>query len=70
MSQKQTPYVVLTDKMHDSVRDSEVGKFLSRLIEEEHARGGDTSIPGPRGPNDTGGSVIQQLWAAFMSGRE
>jgi hypothetical protein len=54
----------LTDKMHDAVRDSEVGKFLSRLIAEEHARGGDTFNLGG------GGNVIQQLWKAFMSGRE
>jgi hypothetical protein len=50
--------------MHDAVKDSEVGKFLSRLIEEELARGGDTHVPGG------GGNVIQKLWAAFMSGRE
>lgn len=52
----------LTNKMHDAVRDSEVGKFISRLIEEEVKRGGDTHIPGG------GGNVIQRLWDAFMSG--
>jgi len=56
----------LTDKMHDSVKNSEVGKFLDRLIREEHARGGDTSIP----PEEygIGGNVIQRLWVAFRKG--
>lgn len=53
----------LTDKMHDAVKASPVGQMLDRLIREEHARGGNTSLGG-------GGNVIQQLWAAFMSGRE
>ena len=53
----------LTDKMHDAVKDSEVGKFLNRLIEEDIARGGEPYSLG-------GGNIIQQLWAAFMSGRE
>ena len=53
----------LTDKMHDAVKDSEVGKFLNRLIEEDIARGGEPYSLGA-------GNIIQQLWAAFMSGRE
>lgn len=51
----------LTNAMHDSVKNSPVGQLLSRLIREEVERGGDTNC----GP---GGSVIQQLWAAFMAG--
>lgn len=50
----------LSDRRHDAVKNSPIGQFLDRLIREEHARGGDTSLP-------PGGSVIQQLWAAFHS---
>lgn len=39
----------LTIKMHDTVRDSSVGQFLSRLIEEEFARGGDCRYGKPEG---------------------
>lgn len=53
----------LTAEMHDAVAKSEVGKFLNRLIKEEYERGGNTHLP-------SGGNVIQQLWAAFMSGRK
>jgi hypothetical protein len=53
----------MTTKMHDAVRDSDVGKFLSRLIREETARGG-------KGISGAGGNVIQQLWAAFMVGAD
>ena len=52
----------LTNKMHDAVKTSEVGKFLNRLIEEEVARGGEKF--NPRGE----GNIIQLLWKAFMSG--
>jgi len=48
---------VLTDDIHDAVKASQVGQFLDRLIREEYARGGDTSLKG--------GNVIQQLWVAF-----
>ncbi len=51
----------LTNKMHDAVKNSEVGKFIDRLIREEVARGGNTDL-------GQGGNVIQQLWAAFMKG--
>lgn len=54
--------MILTQKMHDSVKKSEVGKFISRLIEEEVARGGNTQVHGG------GGNVIQMLWKAFMDG--
>ena len=52
----------LTNRMHDAVVKSEVGKFIDRLIREEFARGGDTQVPGG------GGNVIQMLWSAFMKG--
>jgi len=54
--------MILTTKMHDTVRDSEIGKLLSRLIKAEFERGGDTKIPG------NAGNVIQTLWAEFMKG--
>lgn len=53
----------LTAEMHAAVSKSEVGKFLDRLIRDEYERGGNTHLP-------SGGNVIQQLWAAFMSGRK
>lgn len=53
----------LTNKMHDAVKASPVGQLLDRLIREEFERDGNTAL----GP---GGNVIQQLWAAFMSGRD
>ena len=49
---------VLSDERHDAVKQSPVGQLLDRLIREEFARGGDTSLGG-------GGNVIQQLWVAF-----
>lgn len=52
----------LTTEMHDAVRDSEVGQFLSRLIKENYERGGDYQL------RNTSGNVIQMLWAAFMEG--
>jgi len=55
----------LTDEMHDAVANSDVGKFIDRLIREEIARGGDAIL-------DTTfkGNVIQALWDAFMSKAE
>ena len=50
----------LTNAMHDAVKNSPVGQMIDRLIREEVARGGDTSTT-------FDGSVIQALWAAFMS---
>lgn len=51
----------LTIKMQNTVRDSQVGEFLSRLIENEFASGGDTNHGGR-------GNVIQSLWEQFMIG--
>lgn len=48
--------------MHDAVKDSEVGKYLDRLIVEDVARTGKGMDLGG------GGNVIQQLWKAFMIG--
>jgi len=56
--------MILTTKMHDAVRDSGIGKLLSRLIKAEFERGGDTTIPGDAG------NVIQTLWAEFMKGAD
>jgi len=52
----------LSNERHDAVANSAVGQFIDRLIREEVARGGDTTITGGKG-----GSVIQQLWLAFNS---
>ena len=49
----------LSSARHDAVRDSEVGRFIDRLIREEVARGGDTSVKWD------GGNVIQALWISF-----
>lgn len=51
--------------MHDAVKESEVGKYLDRLIVEDVARNGNRSGFDLSGG---GGNIIQQLWKAFMSG--
>ena|SRR6516162_3871731 len=51
----------LTGRMHDAVLNSEVGKYIDRLIREEVYRSGPI-------PNVWHGNVIQALWVAFMSG--
>ena len=56
--------MILTDEMHDAVKNSPVGQFIDRLIREEYARNGNTHIDGQHG------NVIQELWVAFMSGVE
>lgn len=48
--------------MHDSVKESEVGKYLDRLIVQDATMGGKGFDAG------SGGNIIQQLWRAFMSG--
>jgi hypothetical protein len=48
----------LTNRQHDSVKNSPVGQYIDRLMREDLARGGQ-----PHGAS--GGNVIQQLWAAF-----
>lgn len=50
----------LTNEMHNAVVRSPVGKLLDRLIREEVARGGDTTL--------RGGNVVQLLWQAFHAG--
>lgn len=53
----------LTDAMCKAARDTPAGRLLDRLIAEENARGGNTSIhePGSR----YCGNVLHQLWQAM-----
>src|ERR1700730_1335681 len=55
----------LSNARHDAVKNSPVGRFIDRLIREEVARGGNTTIG-----DGTGGNVIQLLWAALNSVKE
>lgn len=45
-----------------AARATTAGKLIDRLLTEENARGGDTSIRDDKYP----GSIIQQLWGAMM----
>lgn len=52
----------LTDAMVAAARATAGGKLIERLLTEENARGGNTSILDDKYP----GSIIQQLWGAMM----
>ena len=51
----------LTDEMHDAVKNSEVGRYIDRLIVADVA-------DHPEFSQGWRGNVIQALWEAFMSG--
>ena len=50
----------LTDEMHDAVKNSEVGRYIDRLIVADVANH-------PEFAQGWRGNVIQALWEAFMS---
>lgn len=52
----------LTDPMVTAARATKGGQLLDRLLAEENARGGDTSLRDDKYP----GSIIQQLWGAMI----
>ena len=52
----------LTQAMIDAARSTAAGKLMDRLLAEENARGGNTSMIDDKYP----GSIIQQLWGAMM----
>lgn len=52
----------LTDKMIHAARQTKAGQLIDRLLAEENARKGDTSI---HSDGKYSGSVIQQLWDAM-----
>lgn len=58
----------LTDAMCRAARNTPAGKLLDRLIAEENARGGNTSIHEPGSPYC--GNVLQQLWQAMGEAAE
>lgn len=58
----------LTGAMCKAARNTPAGKLLDRLIAEENARGGNTSVHERGSPYC--GNVLQQLWQAMSEAAE